>query len=264
MKITILGCGNMGEALAQRLSANNQLYLYDRHIEKAKMLEQEGFGRAAMDIKEALAHSEVLILAVKPQNLKEAAGLIGKTLKKEQILISLLAGVSIETLKRTFSSKTIVRMMPNLALIYGEGAIGLSSDENMLKKDKEDLNQILDSLGKLYWLPEDKINALTALAGSGPAFFLVMIEAMVDAGIAMGLPVIEAQDLTQQMLRGTLTLLEKSSKHPGELKWLIASPQGTTISGLKRLEELALRGGIMNTFLAAYDRANYLSKESGK
>ena len=86
-----------------------------------------------------------------------------------------------------------------------------------------------------------------------------MIEAMVDAGIAMGFTALNAQDLIYQMLQGSLTLLEKTSKHPGELKWQIASPQGTTIAGLKRLEELALRGGIMNTFLAAYDRANKLS-----
>jgi pyrroline-5-carboxylate reductase len=106
---------------------------------------------------------------------------------------------------------------------------------------------------------EDKINALTALTGSGPAFFFAMVEAMVDAGIAMGFTAHTAQDLIYQMLQGSLTLLEKTSKHPGELKWQIVSPQGTTIAGLKTLEELAIRGGVMNTFLSAYDRANKLS-----
>lgn len=86
-----------------------------------------------------------------------------------------------------------------------------------------------------------------------------MVEAMIDAGIAMGFSASDAQSLIYQMLKGSLTLLEQTSKHPGELKWQIASPQGTTIAGLKRLEELALRGGLMNTFLAAYDRANQLS-----
>ena len=148
--------------------------------------------------------------------------------------------------------------MPNLALIYGEGVIGLSSDENIPQKNKEDLTKAFELLGKIHWLSEDKINALTALTGSGPAFFFVMVEAMVDAGIAMGFTAHTAQDLIYQMLQGSLTLLEKTSKHPGELKWQIASPQGTTIAGLKTLEELAIRGGIMNTFLSAYDRANKL------
>lgn len=258
MQITIIGCGNMGKGLAQRLSVTNQLYFYDHHIEKAEILEQEGYGKACRDIQEAFHHTEIVILAVKPHNLKEAAPLMGKELKKEHIVISLLAGTSIEVLKRSFPSVTIVRMMPNLALIYGEGVIGLSSDKNILKKDKESLTKILESLGKVYWLTEDKINALTALTGSGPAFFFVMMEAMIDAGIAMGFSAVDAQDLIHQMVQGSLTLLEKSSKHPGELKWQIASPQGTTISGLKKLEESALRGGIMNTFLAAYDRANQL------
>lgn len=264
MKMTIIGCGNMGKGLAERLSATNQLYLYDHHVEKAEILEQEGYGKACRDIKEAFDHSEIVILAVKPQNFKEVAILIGKELKKEQIVISLLAGTSVEILKRSFPGVVIVRMMPNLALIYGKGVIGLSSDEKMLKKDKESLTKIFESLGKVYWLTEDKINALTALTGSGPAFFFVMIEAMIDAGIAMGFSAIDAQDLIHQMLQGSLTLLEKTSKHPGELKWQITSPQGTTISGLKKLEELALRGGIMNTFLAAYDRANQLSLDSSE
>lgn len=259
MKMTIIGCGSMGQGLAQRLSTTNQLCLYDHHLEKAEILERNGHGKSYRDIKEALHHSEIVILAVKPQSLKEVVTLIGKELKKEQLVISLLAGTTIESLKRFFPGITIVRMMPNLALIYGEGVIGLSTDEKIVKKDKESLIKIGESLGKVYWLPEDKINALTALTGSGPAFFFVMIEAMIDAGIAMGFSAIDAQDLIQQMLQGSLTLLEKSSKHPGELKWQITSPRGTTVAGLKKLEELALRGGIMNTFLAAYDRANQLS-----
>ncbi len=153
-------------------------------------------------------------------------------------------------------------MMPNLPLIYGEGVIGLCSDEKMIKEDRDILAKLFESLGKIYWLPESKINGLTALTGSGPAFFFSMVESMIDAGIAMGFAAKDAQSLVYQMLKGSLTLLERSEKHPGELKWQIASPQGTTIAGLKRLEELAVRGGIMNTFLAAYDRANILTLKS--
>ena len=259
MKIAIIGCGNMGSALAQNLSKTHSLYLYDHHIEKALKLHQEGFGLAAQNIDNVIENVELIILAVKPQNITELSDLIGKRLKKEQILVSILAGISIQTLKELFSNSYIVRMMPNLALLYGEGVIGLSADEDISKEIKENLTNVFELLGKIYWLPENKIDALTALAGSGPAFFFVIIESMIDAGIAMGLTVSEAQSLTFQMLKGSITLLEKTSKHPGELKWQITSPKGTTIAGLKTLEETNLRGSIINTFLAAYNRANQLS-----
>lgn len=258
MKITIIGCGNMGQALAQRLSPTTQLFFYDHNKEKAELLEQQGHGTACKNMIEAFS-SEIIILAVKPQNLNELAELITEKLKDNQMIVSLLAGTTIETLRKYFAAVKIVRMMPNLPLIYGEGVIGLSSSKTLVNEDKEHLRKIFEPLGKIYWLGEEKIDALTALTGSGPAFFFSMVEAMVDAGIAMGFSASDAQGLIYQMLRGSLTLLEQTTKHPGELKWQIASPQGTTIAGLKRLEELALRGGIINTFLAAYDRAKTLS-----
>lgn len=261
-KIAIIGCGNMGRGLAQRLSKTSQLSFYDRNSEKTNKLEQEGYGKAYTDIEQALKDAELVILAVKPQNLKEAANLIGNKLKNSQTVVSLLTGTSIDLLKSFFPNVSIVRMMPNMALIYGEGVIGLASDEKMPKKDKDYLTKIFESLGAIYWLPEDKINALTALTGSGPAFLFMMVEAMIDAGIAMGFSAKDAQGLVYQMVRGGLTLLEKTEKHPGELRWQIASPQGTTIAGIKRLEELALRGGVMNTFLAAYECANKLSSRT--
>ena len=258
MQITIIGCGNMGSALAQRLSQAHQLFLYDHNEKKADLLGQNGYGKACKDILEALRSSEMVILAIKPQSIKQVAERIRAHLRENQMIISLLAGTTIGALRQYFSNVQIVRMMPNLPLIFGEGVIGLSG-ENIMDKDKEHVTRTFVSLGKIYWMPEEKIDALTALSGSGPAFFFAIVEAMIDAGIAMGFTSTDAQNVIYQMLRGSLTLLEQTSKHPGELKWQIASPQGTTIAGLKRLEELALRGGIMNTFLAAYERVNKLS-----
>lgn len=260
MHMTIIGCGNMGRGMAQRLSQTNSLSFYDHHIKNAEKLEQEGYGKAFDSLTEALVHSKLVILAVKPQNLKEAAN-VSKELKKDQILVSILAGTSLETLKRFFPGVNIVRMMPNLALINGQGVIGLSADEKIQEKDKDRLTEVFESLGKIYWLPENKIDGLSALTGSGPAFFFVMVEAMIDAGIAMGFTAKDAKGLVYQMLQGSLTLLEKTDKHPGELKWQITSPQGTTIAGLQKLEELAIRGGIMNTFIATYERAKKMSED---
>ncbi len=252
----------MGSALAQRLSQTNQIFLYDHRVEKAEHLEQKGYGKACKDVKDALHDSEAIILAVKPQNLRQIVGSVNDNLQEAQMIVSILAGTPIKTLRRHFPTAHIVRMMPNLALIHGEGVIGLSSDEKIKKEDKERLTLTIETLGKTFWLPEEKMDALTALAGSGPAFVFVLAEAMIDAGIAMGFASKDARELVYQMLQGSLALLKKSSKHPGELKWQITSPQGTTIAGLRKLEELALRGGIINTFLAAYEYAHKLSLQS--
>lgn len=260
MKITIIGCGNMGSGIAIRLSEANQLFLYDHDSGKTELLAKKGYGKACQKIDEALSESEMIILAVKPDNITQARELIKNYLRNDQMIVSLLAGVTIETLQNYFRNVQIVRMMPNLAVMYGEGVVGLSSNENLKKEDKENLTTIFSPLGKIHWIPEEKINALTALAGSGPGFVFAIVEAMIDSGIAMGFSHPDSKDLVCQMLKGSLSLLEQTGKHPGELKWQVTSPKGTTIAGLKKLEESAIRGGIMNTFLSAYDRANELSK----
>lgn len=253
MKIAIIGCGNMGSGLASRLFHTNTLYFFDRNIEKSIRLESEGYGKACHEIKEALQNAELIILAVKPQNLKEIAPAIVKNLNTSQILISLLAGTPLEILSQTFPNIDIVRMMPNLAITIGQGIVGLSAKDTL--KIKNTLTNLFEPLGTIYWLPEDKMEALSVLAGSAPAFTFVMIEAMMDAGISMGFSVKDAQTLIYQMLKGSISLLETSKKHPGELKWQITSPAGTTITGLKKLEEQGLRGAIINTFLATYEKA---------
>lgn len=261
MQIAIIGCGNMGRALAQRLSQINQISLYDHHIEKAEHLAHEGYGKAYNDVRDALLLSEMVILAVKPQNLKQAVALIKDGLQENPLIVSLLAGTPLATLKRYFPNAHIVRMMPNLALIHGKGVIGLCSEEKLKQEERDLLTKTFETLGKTYWIPEEKMDALTALAGSGPAFFFTMVEAMIDAGIAMGFTAIDARELVYHMLEGSLALLGETHKHPGELRWQIASPQGTTIAGLRKLEELALRGSIINTFLAAYEHGCKLSTQ---
>lgn len=258
MNITIIGCGTMGSGLAKQLSAKNTILLYDHHLEKAERLQREGYGTACPHLQDALQRSDSVILAVKPKGLKEVASLMGAA-PTHYTLISLLAGIPLAKLKNYFPSQRIIRMMPNLAIIYGEGLIGLTTDESLTEKEKTQLSTLCEPLGKVYWLPEAKINAFTSLAGSGPAFVFAIIESMIDAGIGMGFNAQDAQELVHQMITGSLHLLDKSGKHPGELKWQVASPEGTTIAGLKKLEEQAVRGNIINIFFAAYERANELS-----
>jgi len=259
MRIAIIGCGNMGSALAQLLSSSHELFLYDHNREKVHFLEEKGYGKSCNNVKEIALHADLILLAVKPQNLNQVAHEISKGIKPHQLVVSILAGTPLSTLRHHFESAHIVRMMPNLALICGEGVIGLVHDEKTSSEEKKALSSAFEALGKVYWMAEDKMDAFSSLTSSGPAFFLVMIEAMIDAAIEMGFSPKDAKTLLYQMMRGSITLLEKTDKHPAELKWQITSPSGMTIAGLKCLEDKGVRSGIIHTFLAAYERALALS-----
>ncbi len=256
-RIAIIGCGNMGEALAKRLSPFYPLFFYDKNRKKAEHLAHENHGQACSTVKEATQSAKAVILAIKPQSLKESASAISSELKEGQMIISILAGTSLSVLRRYFPHCSILRMMPNLALLYGEGIIGVTSDATV---QREEWSKLFEHLGKVLWLPEEKMDAFTALTSSGPAFFFVLLEAMVQAGVKMGFSSQDSGDLVGQMIRGSLVLLEKSQKHPLELIRKIASPQGTTMAGLQKLEESAVSDGIIEAFMAAYARARELSE----
>lgn len=255
MEIGIIGCGSMGAGIAKALSKEHQLFLCDHHPERVAALAKEIGGTAVKTPKEAVLKSELIVLAIKPQDLHTLSAELKGVLNSNKTLVSILAGVSTSKLKEQFKQATTIRMMPNLALIYGKGVIGIVDDSALTKAAKTKLEKVFSSLGLITWLPERLINPLTSLTGSGPAFMMVLIEAMIDAGIAMGFDAETAKSLTLEMISGSLSLLKESKKHPAEIKEQITSPGGTTIAGLKAMEDGAVRSGIMNTFLAAHARS---------
>lgn len=259
VKIALIGCGNIGRACAERLGTKVDLFLYDHHVSKAKQLEEKGFGRSFLTLEEAALQADYLILAVKQKSLNKLS--LNPAFKVFQgTIVSVLAGTTLSSLKQFFPNQIIVRMMLNLAVIYGEGLIALASEKELDEENKKKLEAICTILGRFLWIGEEKFDAFTALAGSGPAFVFSLVEAIIDSGIAMGFNAEESKSLVYQMMKGSLHLLTESGKHPGELKWQIASPQGTTIAGLRQLEASAVRGGLMSTFMAAYERSCQLAE----
>lgn len=249
----------MGAAFAQRLSAEHQLALYDRHHECAERLAQDGHGKAYRDIAEAITNSEVIILAVKPQSLMEATIDMERLLTEKHVLFSLLAGTPLKKLRGAFSRCRLFRLMPNLAIKCGEGMIGICTEETIPEDERNFLTHLFEPLGKVMWLPETKINALTSLAGSGPAFLFAMVEAMLASGVEMGFTAQESEELVFQMMKGSLELLVNSGLKPEELKRQVATPGGTTMAGLMKFEELAVHTGIISTFIAANVRAQEMA-----
>lgn len=253
MRVAIIGCGVMGNAFAEQFAKNgHSLVLCDRNPEKGTDLADKLDADYVEDPSVAAHQADVVLLAIKPKDLTQLAIKIGKL--DNIIILSMLMGVSLETLKKHFPGSSNIRCMPNLALKHGESVIALVEDPNLPKEVIEKVDHLLEGLGLILWIEEAKIDPITALAGSGPAFVIAMVEAMVESGIVMGLRASEAQQLALETVRGALALIEGSEGHPGGVRWEICAPAGSTIAGMRAFEEAAVRAGIMNTFIAAYDR----------
>lgn len=258
MNIAIIGCGNMGSGIALRLSQEHSLKLYDHDEMRTHEVAKQVKGKACKSIVDVVENVDIVILAIKPKDLKKAAAELHKKIRSPQILISILAGTSLSHLKQAFDDVILLRMMPNLAVVHGKGIVALADSEDLTLDQKKELSVIFDRLGKVHWYPEEMFDALTSLTASGPGLAFVMFEAMVDAAIAMGFTAAQGRELVLQMLDGTLSILKETGKHPGELKWQVASPGGTTIAGLTMLENSSIRSGIINAFLASFQQAKRL------
>lgn len=247
----------MGSGIATQLAkhSGHHLTVFDLHQQRCRELANQIGARCCPDVSEAVSRAEMIILAVKPRDLDEVAGMIHRELYEEQLLISILTGVSRERLQTYFANIPIVRIMPNLALLYGKAVVGIANAEDLSPALKEKTLDVLQHLGSCHWIPESQIDALTAITGSGPAFLFVIIESIIDAGIAMGFSSEEARHLALEMITGAVVLLKETGKHPAELKWDVASPAGATVAGLEAMERHSVRSGVIQTFLSAFQRA---------
>lgn len=264
MRIATIGCGVMGSAITKSWRDKHSLFLYDVNLHKAEHLAAEVKGKAALTVDEVLKDAEVVLLAIKPGELAKFAGHASTLAKKEQLWISILAGTPIRVLKTHLPTPKILRMMPNLALLYKQGIIGLVEDPAHHQEDKKTAETLLKELGMLMWLPESKIDAFTSLTSSGPAFILVMLEAFIEGGVSMGLTADDAKQLAIKTFSGSMALASESGKALCELKLQIASPGGMTIAGLNALDISGVKAGIIQSLLAAYNRAKEMTQEHQK
>jgi len=254
MKISIIGCGVIGSTLAKHLAPRHALTLYDKEHCRAKELAACTNTVATENPIDAIKESEIVILAVKPQFLHEVADELAHHFQQDQLLISVLMGTPLAKLRECFPAPSLLRIMPNTPMIYGAGVIGIVNDHSMNQKQKEMIEDLFSALGLITWVSEEKIDAITALASSTPAYLFILIEAMIDAGIYLGFPSSEAQKLVLQTVEGSLKMLLQSGKSPSELKWEVASPGGSTIGGILELEKQGIRGAMMQTILAGFDK----------
>ncbi len=266
-KIGFIGAGNMGEALIKGMLLSQsfgpqQLLASDKVSQRLNYLTETYKIKVFKKNSEVVRRSDVIILAVKPQNLEEALKEMREGFSKDKLLISILAGIPVGKLQGILKrGARVIRAMPNAPALVQEGATAIFRGDQATEKDVQIARRIFDSVGKTIILQDESLmDAVTGLSGSGPAYVFVILEALSDGGVAMGLSREVATNLAIQTIAGAAKLARESRKHPGELKDMITSPGGTTIVGLKKLEEGGLRASLMEAVEAATLRSKELSK----
>ncbi|MBQ2795776.1 MAG: pyrroline-5-carboxylate reductase [Oscillospiraceae bacterium] len=259
-KIGFIGTGNMGGALilaAAKSDSSNELLLSDIITEKAEALAEKTGGKVCDNIT-AAKEADFLFLGVKPQMLADTMEEIAPVLKERKdrfVLVSMLAAFTCERInKAAGGSYPVIRIMPNTPVSIGEGMILYAANEKVTDEELEFFLKAFEKAGRFSPLAEKLIDAGASVAGCGPAFVDLFIEALADGGVACGLPRAKALEYAAQMTAGAAKLILESGKHPGRLKDEVCSPGGTTIQGVRALEKGGLRSAVTEAVIAAYEK----------
>jgi pyrroline-5-carboxylate reductase len=254
----------MAEALVKGLlrahvAEPGEIVCSDRREERGPELTQRYGVRFTRSNRDAVERSDIVILSVKPQVMNKLLDEIAPALDQRKLVISIAAGVPIAAIERRVGHGVrIVRTMPNTPALVGAGATALSGGEHATEDDLRQARALFDAIGKTVEVDESLLDAVTGLSGSGPAYIFLVIEALSDAGVKVGLPRATAQELAAQTVLGSAKLLIETGEHPGRLKDQVTSPGGTAIAGLHTLEAGGLRTTLMNAVEAATNRSREL------
>ncbi len=262
--IGFIGGGNMAEALLKGLLAGTfpagQLLVSEPDDARRRLLESRYGIRVVTENLEVIKACNLVVLAVKPQVAEEVLTGIAGAFSADKLLISILAGVSTSVLESYFDGNPrIIRAMPNTPALVGAGATALCAGQYTKSEDVLTARHLFESAGIVQVVGESQMDAVTGLSGSGPAYVYTVIEALADGGVLEGLPRETALALAVQTLLGAARLVKESGEHPAVLRDRVCSPGGTTIAGVKALEE----GGLRATLMEAVSRASRRSRELG-
>ncbi len=264
----------MAEALVKGLITSSfieakNIFVSDPIQERLGFLHKEYKIKAIADNRELVQKCDILILAIKPQVVRKVLENFSDLVDGHKLVISVAAGVSIDMIEGILDEEggkkvSVVRTMPNTPALVQEGVTAICSSEHATKMDVKIAHRVFEAVGQTVDVEEVHIDAVTGLSGSGPAYIFMIIEALSDAGVKVGLSREVSNILTIQTVLGSAKLARESGKHPGELKDMVTSPGGTTISGLHTLEEGGLRTTLMNAVEIATRRSIALGKNSAK
>lgn len=263
--IGFIGAGNMAEAMIRGLLRGGdfaiaQIAASGPREERMREL-RDAFGIYATVDNRVPAASEIVVLSVKPQILSRVLDEVGSTISPDALVISIAAGVPVAAISAKLAAGTrVVRAMPNTPALVDAAATAIARGEYARESDIEDAKRIFDAIGTTVVLDESLMDAVTGLSGSGPAYVFLILEALSDAGVKVGLSRRTSQLLAAQTVFGSAKLLLETNEHPGRLKDMVTSPGGTAITGLHTLEH----GGLRTTLMNAVEAATRRSRELGE
>ena len=266
MRIAFIGGGTMGEAMVKCLlthgvAAPQDIVVSDVSPSRRELLRKDYGVSTLADNGKAIEGADLIILAVKPQNLSQVTEemLKADSLPPAALVLSIVAGASLDSLCQSLNHPSIVRAMPNMPAQIGQGMTVWTATAEVSPKQREIAQAILGTLGEEIYVSDEKyLDMATALSGSGPAYVFLFIEALIDAGVHIGLPRDVAQKLVIQTVLGSTHAVQETHKHPAQLRNMVTSPGGTTAEALLRLEKGGLRSLLLEAVTAAYDKAKHL------
>src|SRR6266702_6971964 len=265
MRIAILGAGKIGESLLAGLRSSDwaDIIASSRREERATELRERHGVETTTSNAEAIKGADVVVLAVKPQDIETLLGEIGHLLQPEQTVLSIAAAIPTVSIERHLGSDVpVVRSMPNAPSIVHEGIAGMCAGRHAGREHLDRAGTVLRAVGDVVEVNEEHMDAITAVSGSGPAYFALLAEAMIEAGILLGLSREITTQLVVQTMLGTAKLLRDEQMHPVELRESVTSPGGTTIAAIRELEQAGVRAAFLNAIQAAMTRARELADEA--
>ncbi|NME77613.1 pyrroline-5-carboxylate reductase [Rhodococcus sp. 105337] len=266
-RIAVIGGGKIGEALISGLLHNGfatkDLVVAEKYPERAQELAAEYSIRVTDSTSDAAEGADVVVVAVKPNDVDAVVTALSSAdldSENEQILVSLAAGVTTARYEKKLPAGfPVVRVMPNTPMLVGQGASVLAAGRHARSQHLDTVRELLSTVGTVSVVPEAQIDAVTAVSGSGPAYFFLVAEAMIDAGVAVGLTRAVATELVVQTMTGSAAMLAQSGENAADLRAAVTSPGGTTAAAVRELE----RGGVRNAFYEAIDAARARSQQIG-
>jgi pyrroline-5-carboxylate reductase len=263
MTVAVLGAGVMGETVVSGLVRAGRspadMLMSERRPERAAEL-RERYDVEVVSNTQAAERAETLVLVVKPQDMADLLDEIGPVLRPGQLVISLAAGITSASIEaRLPEGVAVVRVMPNTPALVDEGMAAISPGTHCDEAHLLEAEELLRATGKVIRVPEYQQDAVTAISGSGPAYLFFVVEAMIEAGVHLGLPRSTASELVVQTVVGSAKLLRETGEHPTVLRERVTSPGGTTAAAVRELEDHKVRAAFMTALEAARDRSRALA-----
>ncbi|MGH3013188.1 MAG: pyrroline-5-carboxylate reductase [Gaiellaceae bacterium] len=264
--LAVLGAGKAGEALIAGVLTSGwrepgEIVATARHEERLQELAERHGIRTTLDNAEAVRGADIVVIGVKPQDIEGLLGEIAGAVSPEQTVLSIAAAIPTALIEEHLSDGVpVVRAMPNTPMTVHEGMAGIAAGAHAAEEHLARAEEVLASVGRAVRVDEPYMDAITAVSGSGPAYFALLAESMIEAGILLGLSREISTDLVVQTMLGTAKMLRDQKMHPVELREAVTSPGGTTIAAIRELEQAGVRAAFLNAIQAAMQRSKELAK----